>query len=107
VAQTRVKTQVVRPSSPPAVTQQDLDPPAVTGTVPAAKPPPAAAAAAIPDVITDLSQLPEPVARTRERILAAARTGELTRLVALMQSGETLPIFSPATAPPPLPSPPP
>ena len=94
VAQTRVKTQVVRPSSPPAITQQDLDPPAVTGTVPAAKPPPAAAAAAIPDVITDLSQLPEPVARTRERILAAARTGELRRLVAVMQSGETLPIFS-------------
>jgi hypothetical protein len=94
-AQTRVKTQVVRPQSPPAVTQQDLDPPAVTGTVPAAKTPPAPTmAAAIPEVITDLSQLPEPVARTRDRILAAARTGELGRLVAVMQSGETLPIFS-------------
>src|SRR5690242_889717 len=95
VAQTRVKTQVVRPQSPPAVTQQDLDPPAVTGTVPAAKalptPPPAAPT---PEVIADLSQLPEPVARTRERILAAARTGELRRLVTVMQSGETLPIFS-------------
>jgi hypothetical protein len=77
------------------VTQQDLDPPAVTGTVPAAKTPPAPTmAAAIPEVITDLSQLPEPVARTRDRILAAARTGELGRLVAVMQSGETLPIFS-------------
>jgi hypothetical protein len=96
VAQTRVKTQVVRPAAPPAVTQQNLDAPAVTGTVPAAKTPPAAApaTASIPEVITDLSQLPEPVARTRERILAAARTGELGRLVAVMQSGETLPIFS-------------
>jgi hypothetical protein len=95
VAQTRVKTQVVRPQAPPAVTQQELDPPAMTGTVPAAKTAPAAAAAAsIPEVITDLSQLPEPVARTRERIVAAARTGELRRLVAVMQSGETLPIFS-------------
>ena len=50
VAQTRVKTQVVRPQSPPAVTQQELDPPAITGTVPAAKTPPAppTAAASIP-----------------------------------------------------------
>jgi hypothetical protein len=97
LAQTRVKTEVVRPSSPPAVTQQDLDPPAVTGTVPAAKnlPAPAPAPAApLPDVVADLSQLPEPVTRTRARILAAARTGELGRLVAVMQSGETLPIFS-------------
>jgi hypothetical protein len=97
VAQTRVKTQVVRPQSPPAVTQQELDPPAITGTVPAAKTRPApapTAAAPIPEVITDLSQLPAPVARTRERILAAARTGELQRLVAVMQFGGTLPIFS-------------
>ena len=97
VAQTRVKTQVVRPQSPPAVTQQELDPPAITGTVPAAKTAPApapATAAPIPEVITDLSQLPAPVARTRERIVAAARTGELRRLVAVMQFGGTLPIFS-------------
>jgi hypothetical protein len=82
------------------VTRQELDPPAVTGTVPAAKTAPApspAAAASIPEVITDLSQLPAPVARTRERILAAARTGELKRLVAVMQSGETLPIFALST----------
>jgi hypothetical protein len=95
VAQNRVKTQVVRPQSPPAVTQQELDPPAITGTVPAAKTPPAPTAAAPnPEVITDLAQLPAPVARTRERIVAAARTGELQRLVAVMQFGGTLPIFS-------------
>ncbi len=92
LAQTRVKTQVVHPPSPPAATENDQDPPAITGTVPAVRalplPPPT------PEVITDLSQLPAPVARTRERILAAARSGELSRLVAVMQSGETLPIFS-------------
>ena len=95
VAQNRVKTQVVRPSSPPAITEKTLDPPAITGTVPAAKTPPAPApSAAAPEIITDLSQLPAPVARMRERILAAARSGELSRLVAVMTSGETLPIFS-------------
>jgi hypothetical protein len=92
LGQTRVKTQVVRPPSPPAATEKDADAPAITGTVPAVRalplPPPQ------PEIITDLSQLPAPVARTRERILAAAHSGELARLVAVMQSGETLPIFS-------------
>jgi hypothetical protein len=98
VAQTRVKTQAVRPQPPPTVTQQELDAPAITGTVPAAKTPPApGAAASIPEVIADPSQLPDPVARMRERIVAAARTGELRRLVAVMQSGGTLPIFSLST----------
>jgi hypothetical protein len=92
-AQNKVKTEVVRP--PPAAAEKSPDGPVITGTVPAAKtlPTPAASAAA-PEVITDLSQLPPPVARMRERILAAARSGELTRLVAVMQSGETLPIFA-------------
>jgi hypothetical protein len=36
--------------------------------------------------------LPAPVARTRERILAAARSGDLPKLVALMN--ETMPTFS-------------
>jgi len=96
VAQTRVKTEVVRPSSPPAVTQQEPDPPAFTGTVPAAKAAPTPTIAA-PEIITDLSRLPAPVASTRERILAAARSGDLGRLVAVMQSGQTLPIFSQST----------
>jgi hypothetical protein len=94
VAQNRVKTQVVRPQSPPPVTEKDIDAPANTGTVPAAKTPPAPATSAGPEIMTDLAQLPAPVARTRERILAAARSGELSRLVAVMTSGETLPIFS-------------
>jgi hypothetical protein len=48
--------------------------------------------AAVPEIITDLSRLPAPVARTRERILAAARSGDLPKLVALMN--ETMPTFS-------------
>ena len=84
--------------SPPAVTEKDIDSPAITGTVPVAKTLPApAASAATPEVMTDLSQLPAPVARMRERILAAARSGELSRLVAVMTAGETLPIFSQST----------
>ena len=53
---------------------------------------PLAPSAAVPEIITDLSRLPPPVARTRARILAAARSGELQQLAALMN--ETTPIFS-------------
>jgi hypothetical protein len=47
-----------------------------------------------PEAISDLSRLPTPVAQTRERILAAARSGDLSQLVAVMQSGGAMPIFS-------------
>src|SRR5262249_17396799 len=56
-----------------------------TGHLP---PPPAA----IPEIITDLSRLPPPVARTRERILTAARSGDLAQLAALVN--EAKPVFS-------------
>src|SRR5215510_1919149 len=44
------------------------------------------------EIITDLSRLPAPVARTRERLLAAARSGDLQQLATLM--ADTMPIFS-------------
>ena len=53
---------------------------------------PLAPSSPVPEIITDLSRLPPPVARTRERILAAARSGELQQLADLMN--ETTPIFS-------------
>src|ERR1700738_3871467 len=53
---------------------------------------PLAPSAPVPEIITDLSRLPPPVARTRARILAAARSGELQQLADLMN--ETTPIFS-------------
>jgi hypothetical protein len=51
-----------------------------------------APSAAAPEIITDLSRLPAPVARTRERILAAAKSGDLSKLAELMR--ESSPIFS-------------
>jgi len=48
----------------------------------------------ISDVLTDLKALPAPVARMRARIIEAARTGDLDKLVTVMQTNETLPIFS-------------
>jgi hypothetical protein len=53
---------------------------------------PLAPSSTVPEIITDLSRLPPPVARTRARILAAARSGELQQLADLMN--ETTPIFS-------------
>lgn len=50
------------------------------------------APAAVPEIITDLSRLPAPVARTRERILTAARSGDLKQLAALVN--EAMTVFS-------------
>jgi hypothetical protein len=47
---------------------------------------------AVPEIITDLSRLPAPVARTRERILTAARSGDLKQLAALVN--EAMTVFS-------------
>ena len=44
------------------------------------------------EIITDLSRLPAQAARTREKLLAAARSGDLQQLAALMS--DSLPIFS-------------
>jgi len=93
-AQTRVRTEVVVPhNASPAFNggndnggNSDRSNVVVTGTIP----PPAAP----PEVITDLSRLPPAVAHMRERILAAARTGQLDALVAVMASNGTMPIFS-------------
>ena len=78
-AQTRVHTETIRP-------------PAAPGAPPS---PAVATEAGVPaEIITDLSQLPVPVARMRARILEAARSGDLEKLVLVMQSNETLPVFS-------------
>src|SRR5262249_19100402 len=60
------------------------------------EPPPAEPAQKAPsaaaEILTDLSRLPAPVARTREKLLVAARSGDLQQLVGLMT--DSLPIFS-------------
>jgi hypothetical protein len=92
-AQTPVRTEIIRPPRVPPITQRDIPPPEITGAIPARKPP-LAPAPGIPEVIFDLDRLPPPVARMRERILTAARSGRLEELVAVMRSNDPMPIFS-------------
>ena len=89
LAQTNIRTETIKPTPPPATAA----PPAQRNTAEKSRPngrfTPSSAA---PEIITDLSRLPAAVARTRERILAAARSGDLQQLSALMS--EPKPIFS-------------
>lgn len=103
LAQTRVRTETVRPPPPaalrPALPPTASDSPAVTGTLPPIKPldrapVPHPATTALPEILRDPALLPAPVARMRERILAAARSGDLQQVIAVMQSNEMMPIFS-------------
>jgi hypothetical protein len=108
-AQNRVRTEtIVPPPPPPAVTvPAQSKPPAEASQAPAAtRPAPAAAPArpnarvvapapgSAPEIISDLSRLPPAVARMRTRILEAARSGDLNNVLTVMQSNETMPIFS-------------
>jgi hypothetical protein len=85
-AQNKVRTEAIRPPAPAAT-------PAIKykadGHLPADRQP-----STTPEIIIDPSRLPSAVARMRERILAAARSGELQKLVAIMKTNATLPIFS-------------
>jgi hypothetical protein len=86
LAQNRVRTETIRP--PAAVSAPPVEFKADPHIAPES--PPATAA----DVSNDLSLLPPAVARTRERIVAAARSGDLQKLVTVMQQIETMPVFS-------------
>jgi hypothetical protein len=95
LAQTRVRTETVRPDQVPAVTQKNLESPLVTAANEARRAEAApVASGAMPEIFTDLSQLPPPVARMRERILAAARSGRLDQVVTVMNSTALKPVFS-------------
>jgi hypothetical protein len=83
LAQNKVRTETIRP---PADGQEKFQ---NNGRVA-----PAPAASSVPEIITDPARLPPAVARARERILAAARSGDLDKLVAVMREGSTLPVFS-------------
>jgi hypothetical protein len=94
-AQTPVRTETIKP--PAAAAGAPPQAPAPPKTAAAAQSKPTghlAALAAAPEIITDLARLPGAVARTRERILAAARTGDLQKLAALMATDETVFTFS-------------
>jgi hypothetical protein len=92
-AQTKVRTETIRPPGAQANPQTPAEKPGDAQARPSPKPAPPSSATP-PEIITDLSQLPQPVARMRERILAAAKSGELKKLVTAMQANETMPIFS-------------
>ena len=64
------------PGAPPLDAQQA---PAADDK-PSGKLTPSAPSASVPEIITDLSRLPAPVARARARILAAERSAELDSL---------------------------
>ncbi len=74
-AQNRVKTETIKPTDRPTATTPQQIPGA-------------------PEIITDLNRLPAPVARMRERILAAARSGDLDKVAEVMKSNTDLTVFS-------------
>jgi hypothetical protein len=95
LAQAKVRTETIRPPAaaaappftqfvPPAKEDGPTDHPAAAAETRA--PPPAPAA--------DLVQLPPAVQHMRDRILAAARTGDLETLLTLMRANGSMPIFS-------------
>lgn len=110
-AQQRVRTETITPPSPP-----DAEAPGAPATPEGSPPPPPPVraerasphavrldpAAAAPEIITDLTRLPAPAARMHGRILEAARSGELSKVLAVMRGNETMPVFSLGSDPNPI-----
>ena len=71
LAQNPVRTETIKP--PAAATTEQGRP---TGHL--------APSGAVPEIVMDLAGLPAPVARTRERLLGAARSGDLGKLAELI-----------------------
>jgi hypothetical protein len=78
VAQTPIRTETIRPAAPAVTGKFKSD-----GRVPAAP-------TATPEIVADLARLPPAVAQTRDRILAAARTGNIQNLAAVVRLNETV-----------------
>lgn len=95
-AQKKIRTETIRPpeATTPAPAPDDGKAAAPQSKSSAGAAPRGQQKPALPEIITDLSRLPAPVARMRERIFEAARSGDLQKLVTVMQSNETLPIFT-------------
>jgi hypothetical protein len=106
LAQLKVRTETIRPpaaaTTPPSANQfvppaQDGSGTARTGGQPPAEgeaSPALRQGAAGPEIATDVPRPPPAVLRTRDRILAAARTGDLQTLLTLMQANGSMPVFS-------------
>ncbi len=91
LAQAKVRTETIRPPAATTPPFTQFVPPAKDGS-PTAHPAAAAETPAAP--AADLVQLPPAVQRMRDRILSAARTGDLETLLALMRANGGMPIFS-------------
>jgi hypothetical protein len=91
-AQNRVRTETIRPPAAPAAPEPALKSPPGGYTADAHVAAPVRPNAT--PVLADLARLPEPVARTRARILAAARTGDLAKVLLEMQAHRAIPVFS-------------
>jgi hypothetical protein len=102
LAQLKVRTETIKPpaaaTTPPSANQFV---PAQDGSGNARQSPSEGAAspalrqgAAGPEIATEVLHLPPAVSRTRDRILAAARTGDLQALLTLMQANGSMPVFS-------------
>jgi hypothetical protein len=87
LAQNRVRTESIKPPPPAASTPA----PSIKYEADAHV---ASDLSAAPEISSDLTLLPPAVARMRERILAAARTGDLQQLVTIMQASDPTPVFS-------------
>jgi hypothetical protein len=106
LAQLKVRTETIRPpaaaTTPPSANQfvppdQDGGGNARTGFQPPAEGEMSAAVrqgAPGPENAPAVSRLPPAVLRTRDRILAAARTGDLQALLTLMRANGSMPVFS-------------
>jgi hypothetical protein len=83
-AQTNIRTETIKP---PATQPPGPGSPNVAQAKPTGRFTPSTTPL---EIITDLSRLPAPVARTREHILAAARGGDLQNLAALMNESKAI-----------------
>lgn len=84
LAQNKVRTETIRPPAPGEQKFRNEGHVAEPGAI----------AGKLPEIISNPARLPAAVARTRERILAAARSGELAKLFAVMKEAPSLPVFS-------------
>jgi hypothetical protein len=84
LAQNKVRTETIRPPTPGEQKFRNEGHAASPGAI----------AGKLPEIVTNPARLPPAVAQTRERILAAARSGELVKLFVVMKEAPSLPIFS-------------
>jgi len=94
VAQTRVRTESIKPSATPPAAPAPASPQAAPTAKPDGRAGTAKRAPVVSEILTDLAALPPPVARMRARIIEAARCGDHDKVLTVRQSNETMPIFS-------------